>query len=88
MRFSLVDDGTLDTVLACDTCSQELRFNLDVPSYRDGGKPYTDAMRIVEMREMAEADHICICSECDAGDPTSVIRYGDCEHTTAGGRAE
>lgn len=29
MTFSLVDDGTLDTVLVCDGCGTELRFNPD-----------------------------------------------------------
>lgn len=27
MGFSLGDDGTLDTVIVCDDCSQEFRYN-------------------------------------------------------------
>ena len=27
--FSLVDDGTMDTVIACDDCGQEMRYNFD-----------------------------------------------------------
>ena len=27
MEFTLVDDGTLDTVLTCNECDEELRFN-------------------------------------------------------------
>ncbi len=27
--ISLTDDGTLDTVLRCDTCAEEFRFNFD-----------------------------------------------------------
>ncbi len=31
--ISLTDDGTLDTVLRCDTCAQEFRFNFDEGDY-------------------------------------------------------
>ena len=27
--FSLGDDGTLDTVIVCDDCGQEMRYNFD-----------------------------------------------------------
>ena len=27
MSFSLTDDGTLDTMIACDDCGQEERYN-------------------------------------------------------------
>jgi RNase P subunit RPR2 len=32
--FELADNGTLDTVVACSECGQELRYNWD-----DGGDP-------------------------------------------------
>jgi hypothetical protein len=27
MSFTLIDDGTLDTVIRCDKCGEEMRFN-------------------------------------------------------------
>jgi len=34
--ISLMDDGTLDTVLACDRCGQEFRYNYS--AYCDDGR--------------------------------------------------
>lgn len=34
--FTLIDDGTLDTVVRCDNCGNETRLSLDCASdYRD-----------------------------------------------------
>lgn len=32
--------------------------------------------------EQRHGEKVRICPECDAGDPTSVIAYGECEHTS------
>lgn len=33
MSFSLTDDGTMDTVVRCDECGEEVRFNYDSSAY-------------------------------------------------------
>ena len=72
--FTLIDDGTLDTVIMCDDCGEQLRF-AEVDRDSDGGITRDGWLWL----EDAFGDHECICPTCDAGDPTSVIRFEDCE---------
>ncbi len=68
--FSLVDDGTLDTVVECDFCGGLERFDSDAltplaeDGYADGGEKYTieeiTFMRIQNAREQAYETHECI----------------------------
>lgn len=64
MAHSLTDDGTMDTVIKCDECGHETRFNYDGPGdgLADGGTPYTDA----ECEQMYD-EYVAECiAECDA----------------------
>ena len=47
----IVDDGTLDTVVHCDDCGQELRFNIEGFDDHD--------TRIADALYMAKEDHEC-----------------------------
>lgn len=52
--FTLVDDGTLDTVIKCDNCSQEIRFTggeVDLNMRHDEWVDYCMAM--------AKEEHEC-----------------------------
>lgn len=60
MTFSLTDDGTLDTVLRCADCGQELRYNFDGES----GQTYDDFVEWALTD--ADEDH-----ECEEDDDTS-----------------
>lgn len=67
MAIELTDDGTLDTVLRCTDCGEELRYNYtpDEPTERlsrdrdltDAGKDY-DAFVLWAIDD-ATADHEC-----------------------------
>ena len=48
--FTLVDDGTIDTVLSCDECGRELRF------FMEG---FEEGERVASALEMAVEDHDC-----------------------------
>ena len=68
MAIELTDDGTLDTVLRCSACGEELRYNYDGQAdhehERDDGKAYD---RFVDWAiEDAESEHECspMCSIC------------------------
>ena len=50
-QFRLIDDGTLDTVLECVECGEQLRFN---PDLVDG---VGDSFRIQVALGMAREDH-------------------------------
>lgn len=56
--FTLVDDGTLDTVIKCDHCGIEYRFNydgsLDEEESQDGYPAFVEWC----MNDM-DADHEC-----------------------------
>lgn len=56
----LTDDGTLDTVIRCSECGEEMRFNFD-PTFHDDedGEPDYDAY-VDECIEQATEDHTCI----------------------------
>jgi RNase P subunit RPR2 len=67
MAFNLSDDGTLDTVVKCNVCGAELRYNYDGPDMHavysapnaddESDRRYRD---FVEWAiEDAEADHVC-----------------------------
>lgn len=64
-RFTLLDDGTLDTVVVCSKCGTELRYNYD-PSERLGHETWLDHNAesayddfIVWALCDADAEHIC-----------------------------
>lgn len=62
MAIKLTDDGTLDTVLRCDECGEEFRYNYDPAS---DGYPAEDAAKdayddfIDGCIEDATAEHVC-----------------------------
>ena len=49
-NLHIIDDGTLDTVVACGACDYEGRFNPEVEDGDEDG-------RIDAALEMAESDH-------------------------------
>ena len=53
--FSLIDDGTLDTVLRCNACGQEERFNPE-PANSEG---FEEGEREAAALEMAQEEHEC-----------------------------
>ena len=67
--FSLVDDGTMDTVVRCILCDVELRYNVEVEDDDPTWRPLTgirierddaDSDRRIEAAlEMAADDHVC-----------------------------
>lgn len=52
--FELVDDGTMDTVLKCRSCGEELRYN---PEPEEG----EDRVKLAEI--LAAIDHGLECGE-------------------------
>lgn len=50
---TLLDDGTLDTVVKCDRCGREHRFNFE-PSFEDGYETFVDEC-------LTEVDEECDC---------------------------
>lgn len=56
--ITLIDDGTMDTVLRCSECGEEMRYNFQPdPDIDDDGDAYDD---FVEWAiEDATADHEC-----------------------------
>ena len=58
--FTLIDDGTLDTVLACSKCHHDERFTFT--GFNDGigaDEPYTYDEFVSWAIEQAEAEHTC-----------------------------
>ncbi len=62
-KFQLIDDGTMDTVIRCNHCNEEMRFNPEMPEMDD---PFIEPTveenenyRIDQAFEMAEQDHEC-----------------------------
>lgn len=49
-NFTLIDDGTLDTVIECTACETEIRF-ADTAVYRDGDA-ILDLDRLVDSEDM------------------------------------
>ena len=66
MAFNLVDDGTLDTVLRCEGCGQESRYNgldfdsPDCEAIKPGGVCLCFARFIVWAKADAEEQHVCL----------------------------
>lgn len=60
MAITLSDDGTLDTVLRCDECGEEFRFNWD------GCEPDED--RITQIMEGTSAYSRALAEEADANE--------------------
>lgn len=60
MSFHLGDDGTMDTVIVCDDCGAELRFNFDGENIdpEDDGEAY-DAFVQWALEEADEAHDEC-----------------------------
>lgn len=71
MAFILTDDGTLDTVLRCEDCGEEVRYHYD-PETDDypAGDDATDAYKtfVKWAIEDAESEHECEPDE-DADEP-------------------
>jgi RNase P subunit RPR2 len=63
-KFELTDDGTMDTVVRCTNCGEEMRFNFD-PDGPDGIEEDKDAATaaydafVEECIETAEDEHDC-----------------------------
>lgn len=62
MPFSLSDDGTLDTVVECTVCREELRFCSDALLDISGAEDGDDGARIEMAFSLAEEDHECEAS--------------------------
>lgn len=54
--FSLIDDGTMDTVLMCDVCGEVLRFN---PEPENPEEDFEEGGRVEIAFDMAFEDHEC-----------------------------
>lgn len=65
-RFTLADDGTLDTVVRCALCGAEVRYNYD-PCDDPDDRELTDEydVFITECLEDADADHVCEPADSD-----------------------
>jgi hypothetical protein len=63
MAFYLADDGTLDTVVTCDTCGAEERYTFDGWTDAPGQEAY-DAFVAWALEDAAEL-HDCIGRYCD-----------------------
>ena len=57
--FSLVDDGTLDTVVRCILCDVELRYSGIEFEVEDGDDDDRSDRRIEAALAMAADDHVC-----------------------------
>jgi len=60
--FSIVDDGTLDTVLKCDNCGEELRYNIDLSDVEIETED-SNEHRIQRALDLAESEHECVLVE-------------------------
>lgn len=53
MTFSLIDDGTLDTVIRCNKCGEWIRYDSEYLETYDGSERENWALSVVE------DDHQC-----------------------------
>lgn len=60
--FTLGDDGTLDTVIVCDQCGEEMRFNFEPDSDPDSDYTYDDFVEWCKL----ECDDFHVCPKEDA----------------------
>lgn len=64
--FVLIDDGTLDTVVKCDACGEEIRFNYaEACCLPPIAKPPSYKAFVAECCIDAEEDHLCSHDEHD-----------------------
>lgn len=62
MAFTLTDDGTMDTIVRCEYCGQEERFNYDPPPEADDSEQDDEELYaewIDECCANADDDHEC-----------------------------
>jgi hypothetical protein len=57
-RIQLTDDGTMDTVLVCSECGQEMRYNFD-PCPEDENDPGAYDHFVQWAIEDCESEHDC-----------------------------
>lgn len=84
MAFYLIDDGTLDTVVKCDGCGEEVRFNYDgmepvVPGEDAYSDEELDAHYDAFIKwaiESASQDHVC--GEDTDDEPTHRLGCDSC----------
>lgn len=59
--FTLIDDGSLDTVVACDNCGEEIRFTSAtlLEGVRSTNEKVLDEARIENALALAEDEHKC-----------------------------
>lgn len=58
--FELLDDGTMDTVIQCSHCKEEMRFNPGAPEDSENMNEIDlDDYRVSQAFEIAEEDHEC-----------------------------
>jgi hypothetical protein len=79
MAIELTDDGTLDTVLRCTDCGQEMRYNFDGSDWADVGtgdmpcpavgSEELYARFVAECIEDATADHECSSEDEEPSEP-------------------
>lgn len=60
-RIYLTDDGTMDTVLRCDRCGEEMRYNYDGSSEGDGEQTYDEFVDWA----ISDAEKLHDCEETD-----------------------
>jgi hypothetical protein len=72
MAITLTDDGTLDTVVRCDDCGEEFRYNFDIEDHAedctaktdDSAPPCTCYDAFVEWCIIDAANaHDCVCQD-------------------------
>jgi len=68
--FVLADDGTMDTVIRCEACGREERFNFACGPDDEDGTEYTYDAFVADCIEQCEADHVC-----EDDDETEVAEY-------------
>ena len=62
-EFDLIDDGTMDTVLRCKGCGEELRYTSAILYGPEEGGPVD---RLDEALEMASTEHECPADAIEA----------------------
>ena len=59
MSFYLVDDGTMDTVVECNHCGEQARYNYDGGDVSEDEGPHSYDAFVEWAEEDAEAEHEC-----------------------------
>ncbi len=55
----LTDDGTMDTVIMCDDCGEEMRYNPDPEEVGAASRDERHDWRVDAAFDMAKEDHDC-----------------------------